>query len=58
MVCSAMRAWTQVPLYGMPEPTLTRPRFCALHKTEGMIDLKNLRCDIDGCKKKPLFAPP
>ena len=32
-----------------------KPEYCALHKLEGMIDVKNKRCIFDGCKKQPVF---
>ena len=33
----------------------TKADYCALHKLEGMIDIKNKRCIFDGCKKQPVF---
>ena len=30
------------------------PRFCATHKIDGMVDVKNKRCEK--CNKQPLYA--
>ena len=31
------------------------PRFCSKHKEPGMIDVRNKKCEYDGCKTRPSF---
>jgi len=33
----------------------TNAMYCAAHKNEGMVDIKNKKCRQDGCKKQPVF---
>lgn len=45
--CTVKRA-----IYGKPDE---KPECCAKHKEEGMIDLKNKKCEFLGCNKQPSY---
>jgi Holliday junction resolvase len=32
-----------------------KPRYCVVHKLEGMVDVKNKRCEHDGCKNRASY---
>jgi hypothetical protein len=47
---------SKIPTFGLPGG---RPSRCAVHKLEGMDDVKNnRRCEHEGCSKQPTFGLP
>jgi hypothetical protein len=42
-----------IPIYNI-EGQIT-PRFCLIHKLEGMVDIKNKRCNYNECKTRPCY---
>ena len=41
------------PNYNFPGSSFGR--FCGLHKVQGMVNLKSLRCEVEGCETIPVF---